>query len=229
MTDLLVGFGLFYLTEVEAAPWRSPMDYNARIIVKGLKKEQFKGYADFKVKGQECRFDTDNIEELIPLVMGRFAALCKAHKFLPRLFSIVPIPNSGMAIGKSGPFRTTDLAEMFSKRFGSGAEVEPVLVWDKVRPKQHESSGFRHPDQFESHFRLISKPKHPIVIFDDVLTSGSQMIAAARFLSSKGYEVRSGIVAARATKIQHTPMLAWSTEAFPLDREGDEFDVSDYL
>jgi hypothetical protein len=216
MTTLSVGFGLFYLTEVDGAAWRSPMDYNARIIVKGLKQEEFKGYADFRIGGVDRRFDGKNIEELMPIFLGHLAK--NAKEFLSGTFSIVPIPNSNMALGKEGTFRTVELAKMFAKAYGSDAKVEPVLVWDKLRKKQHGAAGFRHPDQFEPHFRLAGKPTRPVVIFDDVLTSGSQLIASARFLSKEGYPPKCGLVAARATKTQHDRMIAWSTETFSLDR-----------
>lgn len=122
-----------------------------------------------------------------------------------------------MALGKQELFRTAELAEMFQKAYGTDAIVEPILVWAKPRQKQHTTSGFRHPDQFEPHFRLSGKPTRPIVLFDDVLTSGSQMIAAGRYLSKQGHPPQRALVAARATKTQHDPMLVWSTETFPLD------------
>jgi hypothetical protein len=222
MTVLTVGFGLFYLTEVDGAPWRSPMDYNARIIVKGMKREDFKGYADFKIGGVDRRFDNENIQELMPVFMGYLAKASK--QLLKGQFALVPIPSSNMAVGKRGPFRTVELAEMFAKAYGADAKVEPLLAWDAPRTKRHEIAGFRHPDQFEPHLRLLGKPTRPVVLFDDVLTSGSQVIASARFLSKQGYLPRYGLVAARATKTQHDRMLAWSSEKFPLDPTPFEID-----
>jgi predicted amidophosphoribosyltransferase len=192
------------------------MDYNARIIVRGMKQEAFKGYADFRIGGVVRRFDSKNIEELMPFFMRHVARASRG--FLSDEFSLIPIPNSGMAVGSRGSFRTVDLAEMFAEAYGADAKVEPFLVWDKPRKKQHSTAGFRHPDQFEPHFRLVGKPTRAVVIFDDVLTSGSQLIAAARFLTTKGFPPQCGLVAARASKTQHDPMIRWSTETFSLDR-----------
>jgi predicted amidophosphoribosyltransferase len=139
--------------------------------------------------------------------------------------SIVPIPNSEMAVGARGSFKIVELAQELAKGYGKDATVVLAIRWAKPREKSHKSNEFRSPDLYQPHMRLVEKPKSPVVIFDDVLTSGSQMIAAARLLTEAGYEPKFGVVAARATKEQHDRMIDWKVEDVQVDR--DEIDWDD--
>jgi hypothetical protein len=185
------------------------MDYDMRVIVKGMKKESFKGYAWFNIGKKPKKFDTSNIEELMAPYFRYLAG--QASAVFRGKFSIVPIPSSNMAVGHKGIFRSVELANMLLGKWPD-AIVEPVLFWDKPKDKQHKTSGFRHPDQFQSHFRLAAKPSRPVILFDDIMTSGSQMIAAYRFLAEKDCVPVYGLIGGRSTKIQHPKMLLWSTE-----------------
>lgn len=200
MTTLPYSHWCYHLTEVEGLTWRGA-DHSSRIVVKGLKGEDFKGHLRIKVGGVERRYDVDNIEDFMPILLpfvGR-----KLRERIEEPISIVPIPNSDMAVGKKGDFRIMQLARLVASGFGPGATVVPAVLWDKPRQKAHLGKDFRHPDVYEPHMFLGEKPKSPVVLFDDVITSGSQMIAAARMLTKNGFPPVRGLAIARATKQQH--------------------------
>lgn len=204
-----------HLTEVDCK-WRR-VDYDARAFVRGLKQEDFKGYLDIRFAGKNRRFDQTNVEEFIATILPLIGKRLRDDIQAP--ISLVPIPNSGMAQGYSGPFRTVELATLVAKGFGEGASVVEAIVWDLPRNKAHQSHEFRHPDLYEPHMVLVDKPAAKIVLFDDVLTSGSQMIAAARMLAKQGVPPECALVIARATKEQAEGKL--------FARRQDELDLSD--
>jgi predicted amidophosphoribosyltransferase len=191
--------------------------------VRGLKNEPFKGYSEFKVGGAVRRYDSSNIQEVIPLLMKGIGKKLTEH--IQGQISIVPIPNSNMAVGATGSFRILELAKALAEGYGNDATVVPAIRWDKAREKAHKSSEFRSPDLFQPHMRLVDKPNRQVVLFDDVQTSGSQMVASARLLSEAGFEPVFGLVAARATKTQFEKMIDWKVEDLQIDR--DEIDWDD--
>lgn len=215
MTQIPFGFFLYYLTETEGLTWRGT-DYNMRIVVKGLKQESFKGYADFRIGKTTKRFTSANIEELVEPVIATFADRVRPKVKLP--VSVVPIPNSGMAVGEKGPFRNEHLGSLLAKHLGGGAAMVPALRWKKKRSKAHQQKEMRSPDLYEPNLALVAVPPAPVLLFDDVLTSGSQMIAAARFLTAKGHAPAFATVIAQATKTQHDPMLKWTEATLDISR-----------
>ncbi len=57
----------------------------------------------------------------------------------------------------------------------------------------------------------------PAVFFDDVVTTGSQMIGSYRRLAKEGFPVLCGVTVGRATKEQKEPMLGWSEEQIAVE------------
>lgn len=198
MTTLPYVYWFNHLTELGCA-WRR-IDYDTRAFVRGLKQEDFGGYVAARLGGVERQFTSANIEELVAAVLPLIGK--KLREDIDGPISIVPVPNSGMAQGVEGPFRSVELAEMVAKGFGEGAEVCPAIVWDAPRAQAHKTNEFRHPGLYEPHMILAEKPNATVVLFDDVLTSGSQMIAAARTLAKAGFNPARALVIARATKAQ---------------------------
>jgi predicted amidophosphoribosyltransferase len=174
---LSVASGLFYLTEIEGVTWRS-QDYTARNIVRGLKNEPFKGYSDIRISGIVRRYDSSNIKDFVQLLMRGMGKRLKEH--ISGRVSIVPIPNSDMVVGAEGPFRIVELANELARGYGNEAAVIPAIRWIKPRDKSHKSNEFRSPDLYQPNMRLLEKPKNQVLLFDDVMTSGSQMVASAR-------------------------------------------------
>lgn len=222
MTELPYDCWCNHLTDVDCK-WRK-VDYDSRVIVRGLKDEPFNGYLDINIKGVRTRFTTENIGLLIDRLLPAIGRQLRNDIAAP--ISLVPIPNSGMAIGAPGPFRVVELAQKVAQGFGEGATVCAALRWDAVRPKAHQTAQYRHPGLYEPHLRLIERPAAPIVLFDDVLTSGSQMIAAARLLTKEGLAPERGLVVAHAGKVQdEAGLLAKRPDTLDLSDEPFDFDA----
>jgi adenine/guanine phosphoribosyltransferase-like PRPP-binding protein len=221
LDSLPVGSRLFYLTEIEGVTWRS-QDYTARNIVRGLKNESFRGSSDIKVGGVVRRYDCNNIKEFVPVLMTDIGRRLKEHLAGP--ISIVPIPNSDMVVGATGTFRIVELAQDLARGYGPGAAVVPAIRWIKPREKAHKSNEFRSPDLYQPNMRLVENPKNQVVLFDDVMTSGSQMVASARLLTEAGFEPAFGVVGARVTRAQVEPMLIWKVEDVQIARVEIDWD-----
>ena len=71
--------------------------------------------------------------------------------------------------------------------------------------------------------RLADKPKNNVVIFDDVLTSGSQSVAATRFLQENGLNVVHVMTVAKAGKTQIAEPFEWRTEELQTEQTGWDF------
>lgn len=209
-----------HLTDVDCK-WR-PVDFDGRAFVRGLKREPFNGYVMIVREGRRKQYNKDNIEglvaEILPLIGERM------RNDIEGPISLVPIPNSGMAIGANGPFRSVELAQMVAAGFGTGCTVVPALRWDKPREQAHKTHEHRYPELYEPHLRVVEEPKSPVVLFDDVLTSGSQMIAAARVLTKAGHPPKRGLVIATATKAQLEGKLFARREG-ALELKADPFNI----
>lgn len=220
MSQIPFGHLLYYLTETDGLKWRS-VDYNMRIVVKSLKHETFNGYGDFRIGKENKRITSTNCEELVEPVIGTLARNLRPHIKLP--VSVVPIPNSNMAVGEKGTFRNEHLASLLAKHLGPGATMVPALRWKRKRAKAHMGKEMRSPDLHEPNLVLVQKPPNPVLLFDDVLTSGSQMIAAARFLKANGCSVVFATVIAHVTKEQHDLMVKWTTSSLDVSRSTTVF------
>jgi hypothetical protein len=213
---------MYYLTDVDLT-WR-PSDYSVRNIVRGLKQEPFNGYSEFRVGGAVRRYNQANIEQFMPPLMQGVGHRI-GTQLQQREVAVVPIPGSTMSLGAPGTFRIVDLATLFARGYGAHASVVPAIRWDAPREKAHRQNEVRSPDLYQPHMRLTEqRPTKPVLLFDDVLTSGSQMIAATRFLREAGLEVIGGCVVARATKTQHEKMIDWITHDLPIERETIDWD-----
>jgi predicted amidophosphoribosyltransferase len=129
-----------------------------------------------------------------------------------------------MAVGAVGDFRTVQLARKVARGVKGVVEVSEAIRWDAPREKAHLKGGARHYSQYEPHMVLTATPAHDVVLFDDVITSGSQMIAAARFLRARGINVRRGVTFARAVQAQYDEQALLKREG-SLDLDPGQFDL----
>jgi hypothetical protein len=216
MTAIQVIWPCFYLTEVDGITWRG-QDYTAMKMIKAVKGEPINGYVEVSIGGQHRRFDQSNIEPLVSTMGKTIGSKLRKTSDVPTI-SIVPIPNSGAVVGSSTDCRTDALARNVAEGFGTGAAVEPIIRWKAARSPQHKGTGFRDPDMFQEQMSLLRNPKHPVVLFDDVMTSGSQLIAAARLLQEAEHTPILASVVGRVTKAQREQMLGWNAEELMIDR-----------
>ena len=221
MQSLKVFRAVSYLTETDGITWRTA-DYDAWRIVRATKGDQVKGWSKFKINGVWKRYDEHNFNDFIGILINTMGK--RLRKEIEGRVSIVPIPNSGMTFGAGDNFRAIQLANRLANGFGVDAACEPVLRWAKPMTKVHVEGGFRHPDRFEPHLRLQGRPKNKVILFDDVLTTGSQMTAAARFLAGVDFTPHLGVVESVATKLQDPDVLKWKSLELHVSRDALELD-----
>ena len=216
MTSLTVGSLVRYLTSVEQQ-WRGE-DHRAHKLVQLVKGHEINGYVYLGPVGKRRKFDNSNGEEGVRLALGVLAKALKAK--LPGGGTIVPIPNSE-ATREVTTFRTLELAKIVASSAGHGYAVRPNLRWRTAKDPAHKSSGYRDPDALVENLLLTEVPPAPVILFDDVITSGSQMQASFRVLSEAGRTPVFGITVGRTTREQHENMLRWHEEELEIDSADD--------
>lgn len=216
-TPLRILSAVFYLTEIGFA-WRQE-DYDANKIVNALKGNPINGYIDINLGGDVRRFDQSNIAGLMPPLYRGIAKKLKTTLAGP--FDVVPIPNSAATIENKADCRTFEHARQIAKAAGDGCRFVPALRWKQQKTPAHEG-GSRDPQVHFENLQLVERPTQQCVIFDDVVTTGGQMIGAYRRLAASGVVPVLGIVVGRAVKEQKSPVMGWyeeavETESSPLD------------
>jgi hypothetical protein len=193
----------YYLTDWPAE--RRQQDYDSNKVVKCLKDETFKGYANLTVGGSNIRVDNSNKAEFRRRLWEAVGKSMGAA--LKEQTAIVPVPNSLAIIGSPPNYRTLGYAQAIAAASGGKVVAVDALRWKKVEPAAHKQPGFRTPEPRYENMTVIECPKLPVILFDDVITSGSTFIASFWRLDEAGNAPKEGFVAARSTKIQEPKMF----------------------
>jgi hypothetical protein len=213
---------VYYLTEVEGVTWRA-QDYTGHKIVQAVKGKPIKGYFELLVGGKVKKFEQSNIGAFMPILFNTIGK--KIAELTKGPIDIVPIPNSTAVVGSKDDFKTLSHAEAIAEAVGDRATAIPALRWKVAKKPAHEG-GSRDPQVLFENLRLVKKPSNSVVLFDDVVTTGSQMVAAYRRLSQEGHTPTLGIAIGRATKVQMEHALSWDEE--DLETEHKPFDWDDF-
>jgi hypothetical protein len=206
-----------YLTDT-SLPWRTK-DYTSMKMVKALKGEPINGWFEHEVAGKLRRYDQSNVQAFLDRI-PRALARQIARQFEGRA-TIVPIPNSHVTSTATDGFRTLDLARAVAAQSGGKLDVVPALVFCEPQQKSHEG-GPRSPYHFERVYRIVKRVTGPIILLDDVCTSGGHMIGAHWKLHQPPHrEVVLACAFGRTTKEQLTNPVSIRLEE--LDTEKDLF------
>jgi hypothetical protein len=162
-----------YLTDT-SLQWRTA-DYRAMNMVKGLKGEPLKGWFEYEIAGRVRRFDQSNIQEFVERIPKALARMIARHVEGPA--TVVPIPNAHVTAPEARDFRTLALAQAVAVESRGNLRAVPALVFTEPQIKSHEG-GPRNARHFESVYHVADEVEGPIILLDDVCTSGSHMIAA---------------------------------------------------
>lgn len=135
----------------------------------------------------------------------------------PGKFTLVPIPNSGATVANKGSsFRSLELAEKLATFTDGNASVVPALRWKQERTPAHRG-GSRDPQVHFENLAIVEDVTGPVVLFDDVITTGSQLIGSYRRLANPKREITTAVVIGRATKEQHTRVIGWTETELIVD------------
>ena len=204
VAQLRVYSACYYLTELGG--WRDT-DYTAHDIVKIAKGEPFGGYFDFRVNRTIRRFDHASANNFLPVLYEHMAKRCLEVIAAP--CTLVPIPNSAATAADASTFRTLDLANGIANAMGGDHNAQGALRWYRQKLKAHEN-GLRDPAVHFRNLRIVDTPRNPVVLFDDVFTSGSQITAAARKLTAAGHAPLCAFVIGTTTHDRRPNMVEWS-------------------
>lgn len=224
MTTLPVWSHVFCLTEIDGVTWRT-VDHATNKIKKIIKGQEIKGYFDVSVGSKDGqtttkRYTDKNKKEFLDVLYGSVAR--KINSLNLGDFDIVPIPNKIALKDCRGSYPTLAHANEIAKLVRSKPNVIDAMRWKTELPQAHKSGGPRDPTMYIDHLSLRERPKKPILLFDDLITSGSQMIAATRKLKRHGCNPVVGIVIGRAVKDQRDKMIGWTE----LELEIEEHPIS---
>jgi predicted amidophosphoribosyltransferase len=168
-------------------------------MVKALKGDPINGYFEYKVAGKLRRFEQSNIHEFVDRIPPALAKMILLHH--DTAATIVPIPNSHVTKTDACEFRTLDLANEIAANSGRKFSVVPVLGFNKAQQKSRDG-GPRDPQHFEKAYRVVRNVKGPIILLDDVCTTGGHLVAAHRLLHRDGSPVILACTFGRSTKEQ---------------------------
>lgn len=121
-------------------------------------------------------------------ILGRFADHMIAT--YPDGAIIVPVPNGDGVIGSEAAFRTFDLARRIADNNASLSAFD-ALRWHAPMGKAHKNERRRDVDSHMAALRIKQGCPKDVIIFDDVVTSGSQICAAKLKLEEAGFNVRA--------------------------------------
>jgi hypothetical protein len=183
-------------------------------MVKAVKGRPITHPFHFKVGGQLRRFDQKNIEEFVERVPRALAKMLKRH--VSGSATIVPIPNSHVTDVDDDGFRTLEIAEKIAESSGGQFSTVPALIFSEPQRKSSSQGGSRDPSHFQKVYRITTQLRGPIILFDDVCTSGAHLIGAYRRLH---FPPRCSIAIAcsfgRSTKVQLPAPVGEHQETLP--------------
>ena len=220
LEEIDVHYCVNYLTETDGVKWRNE-DYQAMNMVKALKGDSFRGYFDINVGGVSRRFDSESAAKFADICHLPLVKIIKEK--LNKPLSIVPIPSSKTTVVSCDNFRTLPIAMRMAKALGDGYTCEPILVFNQEMESSRQSKR-RNPVHIESNYKILANPTNPILLFDDVYTTGAHIKAACWKLKSSGYNVVGGITFARTTKDGNQPQFVSQSEKLDIQKVQEVWD-----
>lgn len=180
----------------KAIEW-SDRDFAAYKLIKTLKAKSISGWARVEVgPGEWVRFDDTNPQVALD-VFGRLAASRFNWNGVGRA-ALVPIPNSACTTVADRLPRTLGLAEAVLRHVRDADLVAiDALRWTEATGPAHERCARRYPEQLFPLLRLVRQvpTDRPVVLVDDMLTTGGHMLAAEAFLRAAGVSVFAALCA----------------------------------
>lgn len=199
-------------------PWRRS-DYDINKLVKSLKGEPLKGYANLRDVDRVMRRIVPDDRDPALQYFAAWAARRLATLNIGR-FVLVPVPSSSSISynSRGAPF---DMACAIQQRMGRGVKVERWLRFAEKMIPSHDG-GSRDVRVLAASMKVAAACEHGIrvVLVDDVKTTGSHCKASAQRLRACDMNVETVVVAATTVwEQQRNPFLM-----DPEDLEGERTD-----
>jgi hypothetical protein len=204
-----------FCTYCTAGGYTEQDTYHAAKFGKAIKGDGVKGWAEIPVPigGRRQRLEEANRGA----VFGWFGEMAAAH--IPaRPLVLIPVPGSkAITIDEVRAGATFRLARAVAMR--CARSVETLLRWR--HPMQSaRSGGERRAEMLLPNLVIDGEPSAPVVLVDDVCTSGGHLQAAAAAICRAGGEVLFAVCAAQSESVEQ-PGGAFAVR----ERELDDVDL----
>lgn len=185
MTQIFVTCFIPY--SAERRPDTNQTEWDAFHMKKVVKGEDLKGRFMFPVNGVSTRIDASNVFQFHREINRLFGTRIASDHPYP--VTIVPVPNGNGVVGHNSNFRTLEIANAIVKNGFPGSETRDMLRWNQEMGKAHLNQRSRMIDNHVNALRVTCGCDKPIVLFDDFVTTGSQLAASKIKLTEAGYNV----------------------------------------
>lgn len=173
------------------------IDWPAIKMVKALKGDPINGYFELSVDGVNRHFDKNNIGEFLDAVPRAMAAAILSR--IEGTATLVPIPNSHVVRPDELNFPTLKLAKGIAAASGGRLNAAVALVFKEPQEKARKG-GPRGATHLQDAYQTVGNVEGPIILVDDVCTSGGHLKAACWKLASPR---RSIILACTVAQTTH--------------------------
>lgn len=195
MVLLVHSVGLYRIKQEEGEKWTNS-DWKVSKLVKACKGEAFGGFAEFTVGGRTYRLEPGR-RELALNIAALFAGKRLSDGGLSSAV-LVPIPASSTT--NFDQECTASLICCALNNVLRATTTERCLAFKEEHLAAHRG-GMRNATLIQQglKFRRFNAGGRPIVLVDDVLTSGSHLRGAAAVLRAHGHSVSTALVLARTS------------------------------
>ncbi|MFS8907389.1 ComF family protein [Synechococcus sp. OH2] len=123
-------------------------------------------------------------------------------------YTVVPIPLHAERLRQRGYNQAALISQAFCERTGL-RHLPEALVRVRATAAQYELNPLQRQQNLAGAFALQHAPATPVLLVDDIYTTGSTVQAAQQVLVAAGIPVAGVIVVAKAQPAAHHPTLPW--------------------
>jgi hypothetical protein len=185
MTQIFVTCFIPY--SAEKRPDKNQVEWDAIHMKKVVKGEDLNGRFMFPINGVSTKIDAANVVYFRREIDRLFGARIAADHPYP--VTVVPVPNGNGVVGQDNVFRTLQIANAVVENGFPGSEARDMLRWHEEMGKAHLNQRARMVDNHINALRVTCGCDKPVVLFDDFVTTGSQLAAAKIKLTEAGFNV----------------------------------------
>ncbi len=123
-------------------------------------------------------------------------------------YTVVPIPLHAERLRQRGYNQAALISQAFCERTGL-RHLPEALVRVRATAAQYELNPLQRQQNLAGAFALKRAPATPVLLVDDIYTTGSTIQAAQQVLVAAGIPVAGVIVVAKAQQAADRPTLPW--------------------